>query len=162
MLESAQLNFAKSKRKVFITALRDNWTLSAGKDLAKRHTLTNYEITESIEEAEIILYLEYGYLGLAELPRLIRCMGGAAQSALHFLFSESDWPFPILPGAYPSLYRPCPWAHSWCYLPKSSIWSSDAHILLSEPKFLFSFLGRIVTHPVRKKMLLLDKDNSPC
>jgi hypothetical protein len=155
------LGSIESKRKVFVTALRDNWTLSAGKDLAKRYSLTNYEITELIDEAEIVLYLEYGYVGLSEFPRLIQSMRGA-QSALHFLFSESDWPFPILPGAYPSLYKPCPWAHSWCYLPKSSTVNNDGHILLSEPRFLFSFLGRSGTHQVRRQMLLLDKDDSPC
>jgi hypothetical protein len=154
-----QLN--SKKRKVLITAFRENATLSAGKELAKRCTLTNFEITESHEEAEVILYLEYGYVGLSELPRLIHCVGGAP-SAMHFLFSEADWPFPILPGAYPSLYKPCPWAHSWCYLPKSDVGNSELNISISEPRFLFSFLGRTSTHPLRKTILTLDSENSPC
>jgi hypothetical protein len=156
-----KLMCTKAKRKCFLTGLRDNVTLSAGRDLAKQHSSTNYEITESIEEADIVLYLEHGYIGLAEVPRLIKSTR-RAESALHFLFSESDWPFPVLPGAYPSLYKPCSWAHSWCFLPRPSIVDSNAHLFSSEPRFLFSFLGRGSTHPVRKKLLLLDKANSPC
>jgi hypothetical protein len=87
----------------------------------------------------------------------------AAPSAMHFLFSESDWPFPVLPGAFPSLAKQIPWAQSWSYLPS---WNVQADVPLSEgdgePDFLFSFLGRTSTHPIRKLLRLLDGIGSPC
>ena len=150
-----------SKRKVFITALRANPTLLAAEELLQRYGLKNFEITKTIEEAEIVLYLENGYIGLGELPRLLTRVR-RAPSAMHFLFVESDWPFPVLPGAYPSLNKPFAWAQSWSYLPLHRIEKNYEDISISEPEFLFSFLGRSSTHAVRKAVLSLDKDNTPC
>ncbi len=154
-----------SKNKVYVTSvnLRGNPVLSAGRELLKKYGLENFEIAREQTEAEIILYLENGYLGLAELPRLLKRVR-AVPAAKHFLFSESDWPFPVLPGAYPSLSRPHPWAHSWSFLPTDSAntqdgWNSTNNV---EPEFLFSFLGRITTHPIRKKVQQLDNENTPC
>jgi hypothetical protein len=82
---------------------------------------------------------------------------------MHFIFSESDWPFPALPGAYPSLAKPCPWGHSWSFLPRFSLTGVDATVSTDpNPEFLFSFLGRIATHPVRKKIGSLDRASTPC
>ena len=157
------MNRSVAKRKIFIDALRNNPALLAGGALLKQYALTNFEIVDSIEKAEIVLYLENGYVGLADLPRLLDHLR-SAPSAMHFLFSESDWPFPVLPGAYPSLSKPCPWAQSWSFLPRSSIERTDFATSAQDagPEFLFSFLGRISTHPVRKKVRLLDKANTPC
>jgi hypothetical protein len=55
--------------------------------------------------------------GLTKLPKLIHGVR-KRPSASHFLFSESGWPFPVLLGAFPSFYKPLPWACSWCDLPK--------------------------------------------
>jgi hypothetical protein len=150
-----------SKRKVFITGLRPNPTLLAAEELLQRYAMNNFEIAKTVEEAEIVLYLENGYIGLGELPRLVAHVR-SAPSAMHFLFVESDWPFPVLPGAYPSLTEPCDWAQSWSYLPRHRTEKNDEDISISEPEFLFSFLGRSSTHPIRKAILLLDKDNTPC
>jgi hypothetical protein len=73
-----------------------------------------------MQEADIVLFLEYGYIGLSDLARLASCIR-RAKSAMHFLFSEADWPFPILPGAYPSLAKPYSWAHSWSFLPRFDV-----------------------------------------
>jgi hypothetical protein len=147
---------------VFVTALRPNPLLSLGRELLTKYPVSKFDLVNTAEESQIILYLEKGYVGLADLPKLLTCLR-AAPAATHLLFSESDWPFPVLPGAYPSLSRPLPWAYSWSFLPagaeedEQSDSSEDA-----EPEFLFSFLGRIRTHPVRKKLLLLDESNTPC
>ena len=153
----------KLKLKVFITALGDNPTLSAGAELLRNYSISNFELGKSIDDVDIVLYLESGYIGLAELPRLLARVR-SAPSAMHFLFSESDWPFPVLPGAYPSLGKRHPWAQSWSFLLKSDAERDDVAAATSsaEPDFLFSFLGRTSTHPVRKRVLLLDKPNTPC
>ena len=153
------------KNRVFLADMysRDNPTLSAGRNLLDRYGLANFRIANSAAEADIVLYLEHGYLGLSDLPRVLARVR-AAPDALHFLFSESDWPFPILPGAYPSLSRPQPWAHGWSFLLRaiaegSHEANSNTHI---GPEFLFSFLGRVSTHPVRRQVQMLDRPNTPC
>jgi Exostosin family len=151
-----------AKRKVFVTAIHpNNYTLLAGSLLLERYEYCNFEIAKMMGEADIILYLEYGYTGLTDLRKLasrIRC----AKSAKHFIFSEADWPFPVLPGAYTSLAKPYPWAHSWAFLPRLSMNANREAAQEVEPRFLFSFLGRIATHPVRRKILLLDTPKTPC
>jgi hypothetical protein len=157
-------NTSTPKQRLFITDIRaqGNPTLLAAGELLKRHGLSRFENAKMIEEADIVLYLENGYVGLADLPGLLRRMR-AAPSAMHFIFSESDWPLPMLPGAYPSLSKPCPWGHSWSFLPsfdppriEATVWTD------AEPKFLFSFLGRVTTHPVRSKIRSLDSPSTPC
>jgi glycosyltransferase involved in cell wall biosynthesis len=141
--------------------VRENATLSAGRELAKRHPPTSFDLTDATEQAEIVLYLEYGYIGLAELPKLMHRVR-KMPLASHFLFSESDWPFPVLPGAFPSLYKPVPWACGWCYLPKVAAENEVPQIGSLAPRFLFSFLGRAWTHPLRMRLLSLDSETSPC
>jgi hypothetical protein len=144
--------------KVLITASRSNDALFTAATLARSHPPTRFDVASSVEDADIVLYVEYGYTGLADLPRLIIGVN-KAPAARHFFFSEADWPFPVLPGAYPSLHRPCRWAHSWAYLPRREM---DGRELALEPKFLFSFLGRRATHPIRKTIVTLDAPETPC
>jgi hypothetical protein len=149
-----------SCRRVFITALRANPTLLAANELLQRYALTNFDLAKTIGEANIVLYLENGYVGLAELHQLLARVR-SAPSAMHFLFVESDWPFPVLPGAYPSLTRPYPWAQSWSFLLQHDIGKNDEDAA-SKSEFLFSFLGRISTHPIRKAVQALDNATTPC
>jgi hypothetical protein len=124
--------------------------------------LRSFENARAIEEADIVLYVENGYVGLADLPVLIRHVR-AARSAMHFIFSESDWPLPLLPGAYPSLWKPYCWAHSWSFLPNFGVANSEANVSTDvEPEFLFSFLGRVATHPIRRKIWSLNTASTPC
>jgi hypothetical protein len=155
------MSAVKLKPKVAITALRNNPTLSTAKELLQNYAIMNFEIVKTIGEAEIILYLENGYIGLAELYQLLTRVR-SAPSAMHFLFVESDWPFPILPGAYPSLTRPYPWAQSWSFLLRHGIARNDRDFSAAQPEFLFSFLGRISTHPIRKAVRALDSKKTPC
>lgn len=159
------MNDCDIKQRVFLTDVycRGNPVLSTALDLIRKYGLSNFRMVSTLEHADIILYLEHGYLGLSNLPRLLKCVR-AAPRAMHFVFSESDWPFPVLPGAYPSLSRPCPWAHTWSYLSVSESKKSDEtnSTCRAAPDFLFSFLGRVATHPVRKKIQMLDTPNTPC
>jgi Exostosin family len=156
-------NTSTPKQKLFMTDIRaqGNPTLLAAGELLKRHGLSRFQDAKTIEEADIVLYLENGYVGLADVSGLLRRVR-AAPSAMHFMFSESDWPFPVLPGAYPSLSKPCAWGHSWCFLPFERSRSEASVSTDAEPEFLFSFLGRIATHPVRSKLRSLDSASTPC
>ena len=145
---------------VHLTAIRENTTLAAARNLAARHKPNDFEILSSGKNADIFLYIEYGYIGLVDLPRLLRQIN-SAPNAFHFLFSEADWPYPILPGAYPSLSRQFPWAQSWAYLPKHNS-ECIVYPSVAEPRLLFSFLGRTSTHPVRKELIRLDSATTPC
>jgi hypothetical protein len=118
------------------------------------------EIAFSLDDPnpQVILYLEAGYTGLAHLPTLVHSMASFPQ-ARHFMFSESDWPFPMLPGRYCSLTRSYPWATSWSYLLRPSSFDIEQPPNI---KYLFSFLGRASTHPIRSSVLRLDSDMSPC
>lgn len=135
----------------------------AAQELLKNYPLVNFEVADGIDEAHIVICFEHGYVGLTDLPGLIRQIRFAAPSAMHFLYSESDWPFPVLPGAYASLSKQFQWAQSWSYVPRFGPDITD--VVLSErddPEFLFSFLGRISTHPVREQVRLLDSAATPC
>jgi hypothetical protein len=152
------------KHKLFITDVRDrgNPTLRAMAELRERYASSRFERATTIEEADVVLYVESGYVGLADLRRLIRRVRDAP-SARHFIFSESDWPFAVLPGAYPSLSKPCPWGHGWSFLPSFGLARSREHLSIdAKPDFLFSFLGRIATHAVRSKIRSLDGVSTPC
>src|SRR5262249_2799424 len=61
------------------------------------------------------------------------------------------------------LTKPCSWAHSWSFPPRSSV-NDNPQPLLQEahPDLFFSFLGRIATHPVRSKILVFDSPKTPC
>jgi Exostosin family len=152
------------KQRLLITSIHEqgNSTLLAANELSNRHGLRSFEYAKTIGEADVVLYIESGYVGLADLPRLFHYVR-AAPSAMHFIFSESDWPFAVLPGAYPSLSKPCPWGHSWSFLPRFDVGRSAASASTNaKPQFLFSFLGRIATHAVRREIRKLDGALTPC
>jgi Exostosin family len=152
------------KQSVFLTDVhwRGNPVLWASLDLLDKYGLLHFQIANKAGEADIVLYLESGYLGLSDLPRLLECVQ-AAPGAMHFMFSESDWPFRVLLGAYTSLSRPHPWAHGWSFLLNAD---AEVHKEMrsshAEPELLFSFLGRVATHPIRKRVEMLNKPNTPC
>ncbi|AMN43736.1 exostosin domain-containing protein [Rhodoplanes sp. Z2-YC6860] len=151
------------KKKFFITAFSDNnnSTLVRGNEILEKFPTQCFIRTREIQEADIVLYLEHGYFGLSELPFLINQVRRFPVQQ-HFVYSESDWPYPILPGAYASLSRRCDWAHSWSYLPslKAPLKSKDK--LRPVPRYLFSFLGRINTHPLRQMVRELNDNTTPC
>jgi hypothetical protein len=155
------LAFGNPKRKVLITALRENQTLRAGGFLAKRFDAKDFEIADRVNDPDIVLYLEYGYLGLTDVANLIKCVE-LFPAAAHFIFSEADWPYAVLPGAFPSLHKTCPWAQSWCYLPNAKSDELASRAAHTETRHLFSFLGRAGTHPIRRRLLALDTDYTPC
>lgn len=75
-----------------------------------------------------------------------------------FIFSESDWPYPFLPGLYCSLAKQVPWARSWSFLLGDD--SSDE--VPRAPRYLYSFVGRVSTHANRRKIIALDRADGPC
>jgi Exostosin family len=150
----------KTKPKVLITALRANSTLTAGRALAGQWAPPSFEIGD-FHEPDVVLNIEYGYTGLSDLPTLFKQAKRFPRSK-HFFFSECDWPYPVIPGAYTSLSMDFPWANSWSYLPRVDYHRVEGNRRPPDPQFLFSFLGRSATHPIRKQLMTLDSENTPC
>src|SRR6516225_9922207 len=126
------------KKRVFITEFhQNNYAACAGRALLQRYRLTAFDTVPTAQEADVVIYLEHGYIGLTDLPRLITLMN-VAKRAMHFIFCESDWPFPVLPGAYPSLATPYSWAHSWAFLPRLGRFGEEL-VGGAAPELLFSF-----------------------
>ncbi|MBP0581172.1 exostosin family protein [Labrys sp. LIt4] len=146
---------------VLLTALRENPALAKARRLAALHPPSAFRIAADDEAPDIVLHLDSGYIGLADLLQLRRQIT-KHPTARHFLFSESDWPYAILPGAYPSLTKALPWARSWSYLPDPDHPAAAAFLPRKEPAHLFSFLGRTSTHPIRERLLALDSPDTPC
>ena len=144
--------------RVYFTSLHgENWTLSAARDLFARHGAPGFSLARTIGEAEIVLYVESGYVGIPDIPQLFRG-AKAAPGAKHFMFCESDWPYPLLPGMYPNVGRRYSWAHSWAFFPRHE-WTEPVS---EEPNLLFSFAGRTSTHPVREAVVELNGPETPC
>jgi hypothetical protein len=145
---------------VYLSSLvsQDNPTLRRLLAQAGKHASRRYRLTNCPQDAEIVLFAESGYIGLESIARL-RAIKKESRSAEHFVFSESDWPFAYIPGLYCSLAKPLPWAFSWSYL----LDESETRVGLDgDQPYLFSFIGRVATHPVRRKVLELDSPGTPC
>jgi hypothetical protein len=116
-------------------------------------------LTNCLQDAQIILYAESGYVGLESLARLYSAKRETPHTE-HFIFSESDWPFAYIPGLYCSLAKRLPWAFSWSYLLDEE---SDPTVGRAwDQPYLFSFIGRATTHSVRRKVIDLDGPKTPC
>jgi hypothetical protein len=122
------------------------------------HPPTLCTLTDHLEDADIVLFVENGYFGLSSIRDFckIRKNNNHAQ---YCLFSEGDWPFPFLPGLYCSLARRLPWAYSWTFL-LDDIEPYDFGE--GDAPYLFSFLGRVRTHPARGRISNLDSATTPC
>jgi hypothetical protein len=136
----------------------DNPTLKRLARLGTRHPPHRYTLTSCQQDADIVLFAESGYIGLDSILKL-HARSRATPRAEHFVFSESDWPFAYLPGLYCSLTKPLPWAFSWAYLLDEG---EPEAMTDSEQPYLFSFVGRAETHPVRQGVLDLDGPHTPC
>lgn len=135
-----------------------NPTLRSLIALQNRYPSRAYALTEERRKADIILLVENGYVGIRDLPTVLE-MGHENERALMAMFSECDWPFAFLPGIYSSLVKILPWAFSWGFL------LSDAHVnatIKHDCRYLYSFLGRLSTHPVRNGIRCLDSPLTPC
>jgi hypothetical protein len=148
-----------SRPSVYLTSLvaPDNPTLERLVTQSKRHPPRRYTLTTRRREAEIVLFAESGYIGLESILKL-RAGRKEAPGAEHFVFSESDWPFAYIPGLYCALTKPLPWAFSWAYLLDEREPAEPS----GDQPYLYSFLGRIATYPVRQKVLKLDGPHTPC
>jgi hypothetical protein len=148
-------------KRLFVTAFRDNRSLRTAQDILRRFPPKRFVLASAADEADVILYIEEGYLGLTDLPAVLDTINSAPRAA-HYVFSECDWPYPFLPGAYPSLSRLCRWADSWSFLPKIALMAAHLQRPLESPPYLYSFLGRRETHKIREAILSLDGPATPC
>ena len=116
------------------------------------------KLTDRLGEADIVLFVENGYFGLSSI-RNFYVTRNENRHAQYYFFSEGDWPFPFLPGLYCSLSRRLPWAFSWAFLLDATQPYSCGE---RDASYLFSFLGRLRTHPVRRRICRLDSASTPC
>ena len=132
---------------------RNNYALKRLLEITDRAAPQRYRIATGNEPFDLTLFVDVGHVGVEKLLRSARRPGPA------FVFSECDWPYPFMPGVYCSLTRAFPWARSWSFLlpdgPPATC-DSDA------PEYLFSFVGRLATHPCRARVRALDSPTTPC
>jgi glycosyltransferase involved in cell wall biosynthesis len=114
--------------------------------------------------ADVILYIDNGYYGLSQIRTYFEALKNFSRQQI-IVYSETDWPLPWAPGAYPSLSSRVkdkdPY-FSWCFLSASHSNLYTRSLPDIKPCYLFSFLGRISTHPVRKKISQLHNPSTPC
>ena len=135
----------------------ENPTLRRLSSLVERYPPKRYVLAQERKNADIILFVESGYIGLESVGKL-RAVQRASGAEL-LLFSESDWPFALVPGLYCSLTKRLPWARSWAFV------LDDVNLTEGEGcdrPYLYSFIGRLSTHPIREKIRRLDGANTPC
>ena len=136
----------------------ENPTLQSLLGFARRQTEGRYVFTDDRRAADVVLFVENGYVGLQQIPAALKIRAENPRAILA-MFSECDWPFAFLPGLYSSLVKPLPWAWSWAYfLDETPTAEPDA----GDRPYLFSFLGRVSTHPVRRALQRLDSPPTPC
>jgi hypothetical protein len=111
-------------------------------------------------DAEFIILADTGYFGWSDLVASIDRYS-AFEGKYVLTINNSDWPYPVFDGFYPSLTRHWPGAFSWgFYLDPTTIRIENGQIY--QRKFLYSFVGRARTHRVRQKLLALDTPDCPC
>ena len=142
----------------------DPWKHSAAfllKHGAEMDIFGEHKLIEDPEQAEVILFAEMGECGaFAERVRAHPYYARFPDKC--FLFDSGDSIFPVVPGIYASLtkewYRP-DHARTGFYL----YLIENAFITYRPPsgkeKFLASFVGSSITHPVRQKFFEFNREN---
>jgi hypothetical protein len=160
--KSGVLVNTSKRRTMYITSLIDTnnnllKSLVANYSVKSSPSLT---VVEHPRDAEFIILADTGYFGWSDLVASIdRC---SVFDGKHVLtINNSDWPYPVFDGFYPSLTRQWPGAFSWgFYLGPAPHFIESGQVY--QRKFLYSFVGRARTHRVRQKLLALDAINTPC
>ncbi|MBD2164364.1 exostosin family protein [Calothrix membranacea FACHB-236] len=114
--------------------------------------------------ADVIFYIDNGYHGLSQISTYFEALKTFSQQQI-IVYSETDCPLPCFPGAYPSLsgtFKKEEPYFSWCFISASHSNLYTRRLRDIKPYYLFSFLGRVSTHPVRKKISRLHSPFTPC
>lgn len=122
------------------------------------------KIVNNPNHADIILYIDNGYHGLSHVKTYLKVLRNLSHQQL-VVYSETDWPLPWAPGAYPSLsnyVKEQDPFFSWCYLSASHRNLHTRTLPDIKPRYLFSFLGRQSTHKIRWKISRLHSQSTPC
>ena len=132
---------------------------SANDDPFKIHT-----IAESPEDADLILFVEHHPGRDPYFFQVLKSEIFKKYRKKCYLYHDCDWAIPLIPGIYPSLEKklfhsaisePGPYIARLC--------ENEALNYLQdrpEPKYLFSFMGARITHPVRNQVLQLSHSHS--
>jgi hypothetical protein len=154
---------SKERTTVYITSLVDvnNSLLKSLLENYSKKEDSSIALVEDPKGANFIVLAETGYLGWPHLATTYKFCNNLKDKYV-LMINNTDWPYPVLDGFYPSLTTRCSGAFSWGYYLEQS---SRFYIERSQtyrPKYLYSFVGRVSTHGVRQKLMALDRVGCPC
>ena len=121
-----------------------------------------HQVVEAPEQADLILFVEncHTLQHYREVRRHPVYQAHAERCALH---SRHDQPMPLLPGVYASL---TPRTHhpertrTGGYLKAFAHHHARYAAPLQKPRYLYSFIGKVSTHPVREALMQLPDDKA--
>jgi len=148
---------------VYFTSLIDSKNDLLQSLVAKYSTKVGTFITvvDDPRDANFIIIAETGYFGLSDLSAALH-RSNIFRGKYVLMINNTDWPYPVFDGFYPSLTKRCsgayPWAFHLAQAPNVCIEKEQAN----RRKYLYSFVGRASTHNVRKRLLALDRADCPC
>jgi glycosyltransferase involved in cell wall biosynthesis len=129
------------------------------------HISQGIKIAHRPDDADFILYIDNGYHGLSSVKRYFNVLKSFSYQKI-IVYSETDWPLPWAPGAYPSLSDQVKEQEpffSWCYISASHRNLQTRSLPNIKPHYLFSFLGRQSTHKIRQEISTkLHSQSTPC
>jgi hypothetical protein len=146
--------------RVFMTSLIDNNNslLKRLSDCYINKNPSSIAVVDNPQHAEVILFAETGYFGWLNIASLLKyCRKFNDKHVI--MLNNTDWPYPVAGGFYPSLTKASKNAFSWAYFLTSS---AERAVDACEPRYLYSFVGRACTHKTRKQILTLDCIDNPC
>jgi Exostosin family len=115
-------------------------------------------LVDEPKDAQVVILADTGYFGWRHVCSAFRYCGDFKDKYV-LAINNTDWPYPVFDGFYPSITRRCRGAFSWgYYLEQKPIQETRQY----RQKYLYSFVGRACTHKVRQQLLELDGIKSPC
>ena len=115
--------------------------------------------TDSAAKADAVLFVDNDYMSPDRFVRRLLLQPQARRfGSACYLFSNTDWPAPYLPGIFPSL---TPHQHRAGRNCSSHYLSTEIpaipleYVEEDERDWLYSFTGRVSTSPVRERLMQL-------
>ncbi|MGK7394472.1 MAG: exostosin domain-containing protein [Candidatus Cyclobacteriaceae bacterium M3_2C_046] len=134
---------------------------SAANDPFKLHTVTEYP-----EEADIILFTEHHPQRDPYFFKVLNHSLYKKYKKKCYLYHDSDYVVPLIPGIYPSIedqshntFFTQP-GHYIARLCQNEAITLPENLQKRENKYLFSFIGAVKTHHIRKDILKLQDERS--
>ena len=123
--------------------------------LAAQDKFGVHALTSNPEDADIILFVDPHQHSDWRLPAICHSPLARQHRAKTLAYDERDQPYCALPGLYVSMPKPYfdeQRQRACCYVTSRNSYIESAALRISQPDYLFSFLGRRC-HPTREIML---------